>query len=226
MHRNSLGASWEEVLLSIDTMMIDAPPASVDSIASRYKSPFHVLVSTILSLRTRDAVTLDASERLFQQIGTAKELAQCSIDHLSQVIYPVGFYKTKAKNLKKIAEILIKEYAGLVPRSRKELLALPGVGLKTANLVLSAGFSIPAICVDIHVHRIANRLGFVATLEPDKTEEVLRKTLPPQFWMTINQTLVRFGQGICKPTRPLCPLCTIRAQCPHGRQTTNLTTQG
>ncbi len=215
---NPLGLTWDQAVEAISSVLQNVPPASVDAIATQYKTPFHILLSTILSLRTRDSVTLAASERLFERVDSVYSIATMSADEIAALIYPVGFYAVKAERIKQICTILIEQYGGEVPNTREALLELPGVGLKTTNLVLSAGFSIPAICVDIHVHRIANRLGFVKTKSPDDTEARLQQTLPKKFWLTINQALVRFGQRVCKPRVPLCSHCPLKLRCPSSRE--------
>lgn len=186
----------------------------VTLISNSGASPFEVLVSTILSLRTKDQVTAAASNRLFKVASTPEEIIALNIETLKQLIYPVGFYPTKAGQLQKISHIIIKEYGGNVPNEIDELLRLPGVGRKTANLVLIEGFQRPAICVDTHVHRISNRIGYVKTKSANDTEEALRKKLPPRHWIKFNELLVAFGQSICKPISPLCSSCPINNQCP------------
>lgn len=176
---------------------------------------FKILVSTILSLRTKDLTTEAASHRLFEKAVTPKELLKLSEAEIAKIIYPVGFYKTKAKNLRKVCEILIREYNGRVPDEMEGLLKLPGVGRKTANLVLTVGYGKPGICVDIHVHRISNRWGLVKTKTPDETEQVLREVLPQKHWIEFNDILVCFGQNLCVPVSPKCSTCLIQADCPR-----------
>ncbi len=180
---------------------------------ARDRDPYRVLVSTVLSLRTKDDVTRDASLRLFKKAPTVFELDRLSEEEIAELIYPVGFYRTKAKNLKKIARIIIQEYGGKVPDTLKELLKLPNVGRKTANLVLSKGYGKPAICVDIHVHRISNRLGLVKTKNPEETEFALMKILPTKYWIEFNDLLVPFGQNLCKPISPHCSICPLYKYC-------------
>jgi len=175
--------------------------------------PYKVLVSTVLSLRTKDATTMEASFRLFEKADTVKKLNDLSEDEIARLIYPVGFYKTKAKNLKKIAKTIIEDYNFEVPSDMEELLKLPNVGRKTANLVLAKGYNIPAICVDIHVHRISNRLGLIKTKNPLETEMKLREILPQRYWIEYNDLLVPFGQNICKPVSPFCSICPINEFC-------------
>ena len=187
--------------------------ASVTKISEEYKSPFHVLVSCVLSLRTKDDVTSEASKRLFEKANTPRELLAIPTSELAKIIYPVGFYRTKAKNLRLICKKLIEKYKEKVPASFDLLMALPGVGRKTANLVLSKGFEIPAICVDTHVHRISNRLGWVKTKTPEQTEKELKRILPKNRWIEINDLLVPFGQKICQPISPWCSKCDVEELC-------------
>jgi len=177
------------------------------------QSPFTVLISCLLSLRTQDKTTDQASARLFQLAESPQTMAKLSTSTVEKTIYPVGFYKTKAKNIKKICRILISEYKGRVPDDIDELLKLPGVGRKTANLVVTLGYGKPGICVDTHVHRITNRWGYVQTKTPDMTETALREKLPQRYWIIINDILVTYGQNICKPISPFCSQCKIRRYC-------------
>jgi endonuclease III len=177
------------------------------------QSPFAVLISCLLSLRTQDKTTGEASARLFRLAKTPQAMAKLLTEKIEKAIYPVGFYKTKAKNIKKICGILIAAYNGRVPDDIDELLKLPGVGRKTANLVVTLGYSKPGICVDTHVHRITNRWGYVQTNTPEKTETVLRDKLPKRYWIIINDLLVTYGQNICKPISPFCSRCKIERYC-------------
>jgi endonuclease-3 len=180
-------------------------------------NPFQVLIATILSLRTRDETTAHVTPGLFAVLQNAAVGATLDPEAVATLIYPVGFYRTKAKSIVEICKILTAQYNGNVPNTLEELLALPGVGRKTANLVLSVGYGIPAICVDIHVHRICNRWQFVDTETPEQTEFALRQTVPSDAWIAINQRLVTLGQHICKPVSPLCTTCPIQHLCPrHG----------
>jgi len=176
--------------------------------------PFKILVATVLSLRTKDEVTAKAAERLFQVADTPEKLLKLEEDEIASLIYPVGFYRRKAKNLREIAKILIEKYGGKVPDDLEELLKLPGVGRKTANLVITLGYGKPGICVDTHVHRIMNRLGYVKTKTPEETEFALREKLPKEFWIEINDLLVSLGQHICHPTSPKCSQCPVEPYCP------------
>ncbi|MCK9175872.1 MAG: exodeoxyribonuclease III [Desulforhopalus sp.] len=184
----------------------------VDLIAVQTKEPFKVLVATILSARTRDEVTASASAKLFAKAATPDDLAGLSEEQIEKLIFPVGFYKNKAKHLAKLPEALA-QFGGVVPQTMKELLTLPGVGRKTANLVQSVAFQLPAICVDTHVHRIMNIWGYVDTDTPQKTEMALRKKLPEEFWIPVNSLLVSFGQSICRPIGPHCDECPLSSDC-------------
>ncbi|MEJ2164791.1 MAG: endonuclease III [Desulfobacterales bacterium] len=177
------------------------------------QNPFTVLISCLLSLRTQDKTTGEASARLFRLAKTPRTMARLPAAKIEQAIYPVGFYKTKAKNIVKICRIIISEYSGRVPEDIDTLLKLPGVGRKTANLVITLGYNKPGICVDTHVHRITNRWGYVQTKTPEKTEAALRAKLPEGYWMIINDLLVTYGQNICKPISPFCSRCKIQRYC-------------
>lgn len=177
--------------------------------------PFETLVSTILSLRTKDAVTEAASHRLLARAPTPEILASLSITEIERLIFPVGFYHTKAKHLIETCRSLLQDYGGRVPRSMEDLLKLPGVGRKTANLVLTVGFGDYGICVDTHVHRISNLWGFVRTKTPEETEFALRKKLPRRHWKTYNDILVTFGQNLCLPVSPWCSKCPVARYCPR-----------
>jgi endonuclease-3 len=175
--------------------------------------PWAVLVSTIISLRTKDEVTVVASPRLIKIANTPQKMLALSLEEIEKAIYPAGFYHTKAANLKKIAQVLTTKYNGKVPDTEEELLALPGVGRKTAALVLDEGYHKAAICVDTHVHRISNRMGWVATKNPDKTQEALMQILPKKYWRRINLILVRYGRDVCTPISPWCSKCIITEFC-------------
>ena len=189
------------------------PTPSVTMVGKKWGSPFLVLISCILSLRTKDEVTLGASERLFKLATTPEQMLTLDIPVLEKTIYPVGFYKTKARNIKGICEVLLHQFGGQVPDDINTLLTLHGVGRKTANLVMTEGFGKPGICVDTHVHRISNRLGYVKTKTPEETEWALRKKLPGKFWIQYNELLVTWGQNVCKPVSPFCSRCSIRKLC-------------
>jgi endonuclease-3 len=186
---------------------------SVTQIAKRSRSPFRVLVSTVISARTKDEVTGAASERLFALAGTPEKMARLRVPSIEKAIYPAGFYKTKAKAIRNLCIMLIDEYDGKVPDEIGELVRLPGVGRKTANLVLTLGFAKPGICVDTHVHRVCNRLGAVETKNPTETEFALREVLPKRNWIEINDLLVMYGQAVCNPVSPWCSRCGIIKLC-------------
>lgn len=177
------------------------------------RDPFLVLISCLLSLRTKDKTTAEASGRLFALASTAATMRELSAEATEQAIYPVGFYRTKAKQIRQICTQLLERYEGRVPDTIEELLTLPGVGRKTANLVVTVGYEKPGICVDIHVHRISNRWGYVKTKTPDETEQALRKKLPREYWMIFNDLLVPYGQNLCQPVSPLCSQCTLTDLC-------------
>ena len=183
-------------------------------VTSNGPDPFRILIGCILSLRTKDEVTYPATERLFAKAKSPKEMLALPHRAIAKTIYPVGFYRTKAKQIRAISKLLLACHEGRVPDTIEELLLLPGVGRKTANLTVTLGFGKPGICVDTHVHRITNRLGWVETKSPDDTESVLRRRLPKRWWIPINETLVRHGQQICKPISPLCSACAIARSCP------------
>jgi endonuclease III len=175
--------------------------------------PFETLVSTILSLRTKDAVTEQASRRLISRAPTPAAIASLPVKHVEELIYPVGFYRTKARNLRKTCRMLLGKHEGKVPRDLESLLNLPGVGRKTANLVMTVGHGDYGICVDTHVHRITNLWGYVQTATPEKTEFALRAKLPRRYWKTYNDILVTFGQNLCVPVSPWCSKCPVEPLC-------------
>ena len=183
------------------------------TIVSMTKSPFMVLISCILSLRTKDKVTAEASNRLFKLANNPEKILGLSIKNIEKAIYPVGFYKTKAKRIKEICKALLDDYGGVVPDEIDELLKLNGVGRKTANLTVTLGYGKLGICVDTHVHRISNRLGLVKTKTPEQTEFDLRKKLPKKHWLIYNDLLVTYGQNLCVPISPWCSKCRIFKYC-------------
>ncbi len=187
---------------------------SVTLIANTLKKPFNILVSTLISLRTKDQVTLKASKKLFEKVSSFEDIQKISEEEISKIIFPAGFYKTKAKRLKEIAEIIDSKFGGVIPQTMEELLTLPGIGRKTANLVLILGFNQYGICVDTHVHRVSNRFGWVATKTPEKTEFALLEYLPKEYWRIINDYLVSYGQTVSKPVSPLCSKCGLNKACP------------
>jgi len=173
------------------------------------RDPFRILISCLLSLRTKDKTTSEAGGRLFALAHTPASMLSLSLAKIQKAIYPVGFYRTKAKSIRLICRRLIDVYGGTVPDSIDELLTLPGVGRKTANLVVTVGYRKPGICVDIHVHRITNRWGYVKTRTPDETEQTLRRKLPKPYWMSFNDLLVPYGQNLCQPVSPFCSRCKL-----------------
>ena len=187
----------------------------VGRIREETRDPFAVLVGTVLSLRTRDSVTEAAFDSLWRVASTPEALAAMPVSEIENAIRPVGFFRNKSRHIKQIAREIIGEHDGEVPRDLEELLSLPGVGRKTANLVLTEAFGLPGICVDTHVHRILNWWGYVDTGGPDETEMVLRKTLPRRWWIPINGLLVNFGQRICRPVGPKCDQCPLFNSCSY-----------
>jgi endonuclease-3 len=190
-------------------------PTTLVEVQHASRSPYRLLVSCVISLRTKDEVTRDSSERLLEIAPAAGSLAELTVDTIAKAIYPAGFYNNKAKQLREIGRILRDDHGGEVPDTEADLLALPGVGRKTANLVLGLGFGIPAICVDTHVHRISNRLAMVSSGTPEQTERALQGLLPDELWIPINDLLVTFGQNCCHPTSPRCTSCPIDDLCPR-----------
>ena len=189
----------------------DVPVVSL--MAQEERDPYRVLISTLLSLRTQDQTTAQASKRLFALADTPQAMLQLDLQTITQVIYPVGFYRTKAQQILAISQRLLDEFGGKVPDDMDILTTFHGVGRKTANLVLAEGYGIPAICVDTHVHRISNRWGYVKTKDPLATEMALRQKLPREYWIEYNPTLVALGQYLCKPTSPICSQCPVAPFC-------------
>jgi len=188
-------------------------PAVGDVAERAVDRPFETLVATILSLRTKDAVTAQAADRLLSVAPTPSAFATLTVPLIAKLIYPVGFYRTKAAHLKETCRILCAQYGGRVPDDIEELLKLPGVGRKTANLVVTVGYDGYGICVDTHVHRISNLWGYVKTRNPEETEFVLRRKLPRRYWKTYNDILVTFGQNLCVPVSPWCSRCPVKQYC-------------
>lgn len=185
----------------------------VEFIAVQTKDPFRVLVTTVLSARTKDETTSQAAQRLFHVVKDIADLRAIPEDSLARLIFPVGFYHTKAKHLKQLPDALDAKFGGMIPSTVEELCELPGVGRKTANLVVAVAFNKPAICVDVHVHRICNRLGLLRTGDPFESEMTLREILPKRYWITWNSFLVSFGQTLCHPVRPECSVCPVHKYC-------------
>jgi len=185
----------------------------VGVVAKESRDPFRILIACVLSLRTKDRTTAEASRRLFALASDPSSMLKLSLRLIERAIYPVGFYRTKAKQLRGICRRLLDVYDGQVPDSIEALLTLTGVGRKTANLVVTVGYGKPGICVDIHVHRISNRWGYVRTKTPEQTEQALRRKLPASYWITFNDLLVPFGQNVCQPVSPWCSRCKLAKHC-------------
>ncbi|KRT65290.1 MAG: DNA-(apurinic or apyrimidinic site) lyase, endonuclease III [Candidatus Dadabacteria bacterium CSP1-2] len=198
-------------ILSKETPKWDAPIVTLT--AETYHDPFRVLISTILSLRTQDTTTAKVSKRLFELADNPQDMLKLSVKVIEKVIYPIGFYKTKARTIRYLCRELIDKYKSRVPDDLDELLKLKGVGRKTANLVVTLGYGKAGICVDTHVHRISNRLGYIKTKTPLETEMLLRKKLPKKYWIEYNDLLVSFGQHLCRPISPWCSVCPIESYC-------------
>ncbi len=182
-----------------------------------YEKPWKILISTVLSQRTRDETTEKVSRALFSRYRTIEEISNADLRDLENILKPIGFYREKAKRIREIAKILVENYNGNVPENKEELMKLPGVGSKTANIVLSMGFHQNYIAVDTHVHRIFNRLGIVKTKYPEETEKELMKIVPEDYWIRINSVFVEFGKKICKPIGPKCSICPLLEQCEYGK---------
>jgi len=189
------------------------PSPSVSVVAEQHRTPFAVLISCIISLRTRDAVTAEASKRLLSRADTPERMGRLTEEEIAALIYPAGFYRVKSQQILDICRRLTEDFDGIVPDTIDQLMSFKGVGRKTANLVVTLGYGKPGICVDIHVHRITNRWGYVTTTTPDKTELALRQKLPPQYWLKINDLLVSYGQHRCFPATPACSCCPIARFC-------------
>ncbi|HSG27702.1 MAG TPA: endonuclease III [Candidatus Krumholzibacterium sp.] len=203
----------KRIVVPVRNAVREEEDPSVTKIAQDTRSPFRVLVSTVISARTKDEVTGAASERLFALAGDPVSMAGLTVTAIEKAIYPAGFYKVKAKAIKALARKLIDDFDGKVPDTIEELVELPGVGRKTANLTVTLGFGIPGICVDTHVHRVTNRLGVVRTRNPEETEYALRKVLPVRHWIEINDLLVMYGKAVCNPVSPKCSICVIEGLC-------------
>ena len=189
------------------------PRSEFVNLMEEFRNPYLVLIACILSLRTNDKTTYPATLRMLELAKTPQEMMNISEDDLANAIYPVGFYKNKAKQIIELSKIIVEKLDNKVPNTIEELVKFNGVGRKTANLVLAKGFGIPAICVDVHVHRICNRLGYVKTNTPEQTEFALREKLPKKYWLDVNTLLVTHGQNVCKPINPKCSECPIEKYC-------------
>jgi len=198
---------WEEPVVGI--------------VARESRDPFRILIACLLSLRTKDETTADASKRLFELADTPVKMLNLPLKRIEHAIYPVGFYKTKAKHVQAICQRLLENFKGVVPDTIDELLTLKGVGRKTANLVVTVGYNKPGICVDIHVHRISNRLGYIQTKTPEESEQALREKLPKKYWIQFNDWLVPYGQHLCRPVSPFCSQCPVNEYCDRVGVTTS-----
>lgn len=202
-----------KVIAEVETFVSKLPLPIVELIEAQTKDPFKVLVTTILSARTKDETTATVVKNLFKKIDKPADLRKYTTAQLEKLIYPIGFYKNKAKFLSKLPDAIDNEFNGVLPGDVNLLTKLPGVGRKTANLVVAVAFQKPAICVDIHVHRISNRLGYIKTETPFESEMELRRILPQKHWMTYNTIFVAFGQSHCRPISPRCSNCPIKKYC-------------
>ena len=202
-----------EIIRLLEQELVKQELPIVTKLAEEHRDPFEILISTLLSLRTKDEVTAVATERLFLLASTPAEMLRLSEAEIQRAIYPVGFYRNKAETILHVCRELIERFQSRVPDSIEELLTLKGVGRKTANLVVSLGFNGAGLCVDTHVHRISNRMGYVRTKNPEETEFVLRAKLPPEHWSRYNTLLVAFGRNTCRPISPLCSHCPVEAYC-------------
>ncbi len=191
----------------------DQPRSEFVHLMDTFNDPYLVLIACILSLRTNDKTTYPATLRMLEIGRKPEDFAKCDVKELEKAIYPVGFYANKAKQIVDLSKELVEKYNSKVPKSIEEMTKFRGVGRKTANLVMSRGFNEPAICVDVHVHRIFNRLGYVKTKTPEETEFALRAKLPQKHWIDINTLLVTHGQNVCKPIKPMCNVCPIKDYC-------------
>ncbi|MDE3224473.1 MAG: endonuclease III [Nitrospirota bacterium] len=209
MHATEIHAAIR--LLRREARRWQEPVVGVVARASR--DPFQILIACVLSLRTKDKTTAEASQRLFALASDPATMVQLPLRRIETAIYPVGFYRTKAKQVREICRRLLDVYGGSVPDEIDALLTLKGVGRKTANLVVTVGYQKPGICVDIHVHRISNRWGYIKTKTPEESEQALRRKMPRQYWITFNDLLVPFGQNICQPVSPWCSKCKLVAYC-------------
>jgi endonuclease-3 len=213
-------AAIDELVSTLKEYLKEEVPV-VTQISRKEQNPFLVLIGTLLSLRTKDETTDGAMKRLMEKARTPEEILALPLEEIERLIYPVGFYRVKARTLKETAAVILNDYHGIVPDSLDELLKIKGVGRKTANLVLNEGYGKLGICVDTHVHRISNRLGLVASKKPLETEKALEKVLPLEYWIVYNTLLVAFGQKICKPVSPLCSVCPLTSMCPKRGVTTH-----
>ncbi|MFH1225082.1 MAG: endonuclease III [Candidatus Diapherotrites archaeon] len=211
MKGDSEAAYFEKILRAL------REEAGGEAAVVQHRAPFMVLVSTVLSARTRDENTARASARLFAKFRTPREIANAGTAELRRLIKPCGFYRTKARNIKKLSREILGRFGGKVPGRLEELITLPGVGRKTANCVLVYAFGKPAIPVDVHVHRVSNRIGLVKTRKPEETERALMAAVPRKYWIEINNLMVKFGRKRCGPVRPRCEGCKIAEMCEYNK---------
>jgi endonuclease III len=204
---------FKEMMERLQDYLQDDVPVVTRISRNEKRDPFLVLVGTLLSLRTKDELTERVMEGLMKRARTPEDLIALPIDELERTIYPIGFYRNKARTLHDVSGLIITKYGGKVPDTIDELLTIKGVGRKTANLVITEGYNKPGICVDTHVHRISNRLGVVTTKDPHRTEEALRMILPKRYWIIYNTLLVAFGKRVCQPISPRCSICPIAHLC-------------
>ncbi len=219
LKKEEVGALFSSFTLTLDRMGFPIP--AVGRIASEDNSPYRILISTIISLRTQDQTTYEASIRLLEKAKTIDELNALSEEEIRSLIKPCGFYIRKSKELKEIARIITTKYNSILPQDKDGLVSLPGVGTKTANLVMNLSFNKPYICVDCHVHEISTRLGWTNEKSPEETEKALEKILPVEYWIEINELFVRYGQAVCTPLSPKCSLCHYEKECPQIGVTTS-----
>jgi endonuclease-3 len=198
-----------EVIAKVAKQIEQYTETAIDKIARESRSPFKVLIGTLISSRTKDEVTHDATERLFEKAKTPQQMVKLDREEIMELIYPAGFYKNKSRYILQTAQLLLDQYEGRVPDEIDELVKLPGVGRKTANLVITLAFNKPGICVDTHVHRIFNRWGYIRSTKPEETEILLREKLPQEYWIPINNVLVTYGQNLCTPISPHCSKCPV-----------------
>ena len=210
----------EVIALIRDAVKVERLPM-IDAAFAERPDPYRILISTLLSLRTKDEVTCLADGRLFALATTPEEMVRLPEHVIRNAIYPVGFYRKKAETILHVSRELIEKFGSRVPDTVEGLVAIRGVGRKTANLVVSAGYGLPALCVDTHVHRVSNRLGYVNETTPDKTETALRRKLPERFWVEFNSLMVAFGKTICRPVSPRCSSCPVTSYCGRVGVTTS-----
>ena len=204
----------EVIISKISTYTKSVNTPIMDLVKIQTNDPFKILVGTILSARTQDKTTAKVLEKLFQKVNKADDFLSLSLKEIEDLIYPIGFYRQKAVYLKNLPIVLNEKFNGQIPENIDDLVKLPGVGRKTANLVMILAFDKPAMCVDVHVHRISNRLGYIKTKTPAESEVALRKKLPVKHWKIYNSILVAFGQNLCRPVNPKCEICPVENLCP------------